>query len=104
MTTPAEPTTPTAPTTRTAPIRGRIRILDGIRLVAALLVLSWHYAAFGHGAALTPYARVPAVYPVAAYGWLGVELFFLISGCVICMSSIGHTLGQFIRSRITRLY
>ncbi len=82
----------------------RIRILDGLRLVAALLVVSWHYVAFGHGASLTPYAQVPALYPVAAYGWLGVELFFLISGFVICMSSIGHTLGEFVTSRITRLY
>jgi peptidoglycan/LPS O-acetylase OafA/YrhL len=104
MTTLAAPTTPTAHIEPAAPVRPRIRILDGIRLIAALLVVSWHYAAFGHGAHLTPYARVPAVYPVAAYGWLGVELFFLISGFVICMSSIGHTLGQFVRSRITRLY
>jgi peptidoglycan/LPS O-acetylase OafA/YrhL len=84
--------------------RPRIRILDGLRLVAALLVVSWHYAAFGHGASLTPYARVPELYPVAAYGWLGVELFFLISGFVICMSSIGHTLREFVTSRITRLF
>ena len=67
-------------------------------------MVSWHYVAFGHGASLTPYAQVPALYPVAAYGWLGVELFFLISGFVICMSSIGHTLGEFVTSRITRLY
>jgi len=84
--------------------RPRIRILDGLRLVAALLVVSWHYVAFGHGASHTPYASVPALYPVAAYGWLGVELFFLISGFVICMSSIGHTLGEFVTSRIIRLY
>jgi peptidoglycan/LPS O-acetylase OafA/YrhL len=91
-------------TTPAAPKPTRIRILDGVRLVAALLVVSWHYVAFGHGADLTPYAQVPAIYPVAAYGWLGVELFFLISGFVICMSSIGHTLGEFVTSRITRLY
>jgi peptidoglycan/LPS O-acetylase OafA/YrhL len=87
----------------TAP-RPRIRALDGLRLTAALLVVSWHYVAFGHGASLTPYAQVPTLYPVAAYGWLGVELFFLISGFVISMSSVGHTLGEFVTSRITRLY
>lgn len=84
--------------------RPRIRILDGLRLVAALLVVSWHYVAFGHGAELHPYARVPALYPLAAYGWIGVELFFLISGFVISMSSIGHTIGEFVTSRIARLY
>ncbi len=86
------------------PKRPRIRILDGLRLLAALLVLSWHYVAFGHGSTHTPYARVPVLYPVAAYGWLGVELFFMISGFVICMSSMGHTLREFVTSRITRLY
>lgn len=84
--------------------RPRIRILDGLRLVAALLVLSWHYVAFGHGANHTPYAEVPVLYPVAAYGWLGVELFFMISGFVICMSSMGNTLREFVTSRVTRLY
>jgi peptidoglycan/LPS O-acetylase OafA/YrhL len=98
------PAARTSPEIRRESRRPRIRVLDGLRLVAALLVVSWHYVAFGHGAALTPYAQVPALYPVAAYGWLGVELFFLISGFVISMSSIGHTLGEFVTSRITRLY
>jgi peptidoglycan/LPS O-acetylase OafA/YrhL len=84
--------------------RPRIQILDGLRLVAALMVLSWHYVAFGHGPDKVPYAQVGAVYPIAAYGWLGVELFFLISGFVITMSSLGHTLGEFVASRVTRLY
>ncbi len=98
-----EATRPEAPPV-TRPRRPRIRILDGFRLFAALLVVSWHYTAFGHGSDLKPYASVPFLYPVSAYGWLGVELFFLISGFVICMSSIGHTLGEFVTSRITRLY
>ena len=83
---------------------GRIQILDGLRLLAALLVVCWHYAAFGHDDDLHPYAKVSALYPVAAYGWLGVELFFLISGFVIAMSSMGRTVPQFITSRVTRLY
>jgi peptidoglycan/LPS O-acetylase OafA/YrhL len=40
----------------------------------------------------------------AAYGWLGVHLFFLISGFVICMSSSGRGVEAFWVSRVVRLY
>jgi peptidoglycan/LPS O-acetylase OafA/YrhL len=78
--------------------------LDGLRLFAALMVVCWHYAAFGHGSALRPAVAVPGLYPIAAYGWLGVELFFLISGFVISMSAMGRSVGEFAASRFVRLY
>ncbi len=84
--------------------RPRVRLLDGFRLVAALMVMSWHYAALGHGAAMRPAADVRPLYPVAAYGWLGVELFFLISGFVIALSAVHRTVGQFAVSRFVRLF
>lgn len=46
----------------------------------------------------------PVVHAIAAYGWMGVDLFFLISGFVICMSSWGRDLWSFARSRIVRLF
>ena len=84
--------------------RSRVRILDGLRLVAALMVVCWHYAAFGHGSQLRPAVVVPGLYSISAYGWLGVELFFLISGFVISMSAMGHTVGEFAASRFVRLF
>lgn len=42
--------------------------------------------------------------PLTHYGYLGVNLFFLISGFVITLSSEGRTLGQFISARFVRLF
>jgi peptidoglycan/LPS O-acetylase OafA/YrhL len=80
----------------------RLRILDGLRLLAALAVVGWHLTAAptagwdGH-----PFGPMTAV---TRYGWLGVELFFLISGFVICMSGWGRSVGEFAASRVARLY
>lgn len=86
----------------------RLHILDGLRLLAALSVLFFHYLSRGSEASDAwgqPSREVlPAWTPFSDYGWLGVEFFFLISGFVICMSAWGRSLGQFFRSRITRLY
>jgi peptidoglycan/LPS O-acetylase OafA/YrhL len=80
----------------------RLRFLDGLRLLAALAVVGWHLTAAptagwdGH-----PFGGLTAV---TRYGWLGVELFFLISGFVICMSGWGRSVGEFAASRVARLY
>ncbi|GAA4738662.1 acyltransferase [Modestobacter marinus] len=85
----------------------RLRALDGLRLLAALSVAVYHYLAY-EGAApawgQAPSSLFPQWSGAAAYGWLGVEVFFVISGFVICMSCWGRSLGDFFRSRVTRLY
>ncbi|MFJ3161237.1 acyltransferase family protein [Streptomyces kanasensis] len=84
--------------------RPRLAALDGLRLVAALMVVLYHYVGLGHGWRIDSGALFPRVFPFAAYGWLGVQLFFLISGFVICMSCWGRSLGDFFTSRVVRLY
>jgi peptidoglycan/LPS O-acetylase OafA/YrhL len=89
---------------------GRLRALDALRLVAALMVAFYHYLGIDTAGAPTnawgqrPQTVFPATTVWAPYGWLGVEVFFIISGFVICMSCWGKTLGDFFRSRVTRLY
>ncbi|WUH91345.1 acyltransferase [Streptomyces sp. NBC_00433] len=88
--------------------RGRLRALDGLRLVAALMVAFYHYAG-QDGIVAGAWGETPRdIWPQASsmfnYGCLGVELFFVISGFVICMSGWGRTVKDFTISRITRLY
>ncbi len=86
---------------------GRLRALDGLRLLCALAVALFHYLAIEEAAAAWG-KDAERIFPdagvIAAYGWLGVEVFFMISGFAICMSCWGRTLGDFFRSRVTRLY
>jgi peptidoglycan/LPS O-acetylase OafA/YrhL len=97
------------------PRGSRLYALDLLRFIAAALVVSRHWLAVGSlslgGPRIYPYGVTQlkeiapdSVVHFATYGDLGVELFFLISGFVICMSSWGRTVGQFAASRIARLF
>jgi len=83
----------------------RLGMLDVLRFVAAFAVIGFHFLArdspaWGGAAA----AETAGVGQWAAYGRLGVPLFFVISGFVILMSSWGKDVPSFAASRIGRLY
>jgi peptidoglycan/LPS O-acetylase OafA/YrhL len=83
--------------------------VDGLRLVAALMVAAYHFVATGAGSTKgaweTSTTKVfPAAHHLAQYGYLGVEIFFAVCGFAICMSGWGRTMRQFTASRISRLY
>jgi peptidoglycan/LPS O-acetylase OafA/YrhL len=82
----------------------RIATLDLLRLVAAFAVVCFHY--FFRGAAADGYlnAGYPAAAPFALYGYLGVNLFFLISGFVIAWSAEDRSWQAFAVARFARLY
>jgi peptidoglycan/LPS O-acetylase OafA/YrhL len=66
--------------------------LDGVRFCAALLVALYHLAYQDGGMRF------------AAGGWVGVSIFFVISGFVIAFSAERKSAAQFAWHRVMRLY
>ena len=76
----------------------RIVALDLIRFLAALSVVLYHYISRPESNAY------PFISEFTKYGYLGVPLFFIISGFVIALSANNRTALQFGVSRFVRLY
>lgn len=82
----------------------RIRSVDLLRGIAALIVVAWHYQWYFGG---KPFFW--ALYPFYVNGQLAVDLFFVISGFVL-MHVYGSKLGSgadlvnYIQRRLARLY
>ena len=83
---------------------GRVETLDLLRLFAALSVVLYHYAFRGAAADGMTHLSIAALAPVAKYGYLGVQLFFVISGFVIAYSAEGRSLPEFVIARTSRIY
>lgn len=83
---------------------GRFAALDGLRFLAAVAVMLFHYVASTDRWG-TSFREVSApLFGAARFGYFGVDLFFVISGFVILMSAWGRPLGAFVASRTARLY
>ena len=82
----------------------RVEALDILRLVAVVGVVIFHFGFNGPPANGKPLVAFPEWATVAKYGYLGVQLFFVISGFVIAYSAVGRTARAFAIARIARIY
>ena len=83
----------------------RLAGLDLLRLVAALGVVAYHFCFRGYtGAPQLVQVGYPELAGAARYGFLGVDLFFIISGFVIAASAQGRSWTTFGIARAARLY
>jgi peptidoglycan/LPS O-acetylase OafA/YrhL len=90
--------------TVSAPPDGRVEVLDLLRLVAVLAVVVFHYAFRGAAADDFTTVSLPDLTGLTRYGYLGVNLFFVISGFVIAYSADGRTPTEFAIARFARIY
>jgi peptidoglycan/LPS O-acetylase OafA/YrhL len=88
--------------------RSEIRALTGLRIVAAMWVVLFHFEG-----QLMPYVtQLPGLHAVLSAGWIGVELFFVLSGFVIARSYLDEcgrrwsTAGaaRFVANRFARVW
>lgn len=82
----------------------RVNEIDLLRFFAAIVVVLFHLSFRGYaadGMSVMPYEKLSSA---SKYGYLGVDLFFMISGFVILMTAANGSLRGFIVSRLVRLY
>jgi peptidoglycan/LPS O-acetylase OafA/YrhL len=83
--------------------------LDLVRFWAACLVALYHLGYYWWKVDPAPLAldfkaQLAPIAPFVSRGWVGVEIFFVISGLVIAASATGRTWPDFLRRRALRLY
>lgn len=84
--------------------RDRLDWLDYARFFAAFVVMAYHYLARGpaHGSTLADSYGLLGT--ISSYGYLGVDLFFIISGFVILESALDRPADKFAVGRAVRLW
>jgi peptidoglycan/LPS O-acetylase OafA/YrhL len=84
-----------------------LRHLNGVRIIAALWVVAYHYQPQIYG--LLP--EMKFLTPVTGIGYLAVDLFFVLSGFIICYQYLGRSARrsipdykEFLIKRLARIY
>jgi peptidoglycan/LPS O-acetylase OafA/YrhL len=82
----------------------RLANLDLLRLIAAVMVVFYHYTFSGFATGSWSPLAFPELSGLTQHFWSGVSLFFIISGFVIAYSAQNRTAFDFLVSRVARLY
>jgi peptidoglycan/LPS O-acetylase OafA/YrhL len=88
------------------PVAGtkRVPLLDLLRFAAIMGVAAFHYGFLGPPGIGMHAVAIPALAPIGRYGYLGVPVFFMISGFVIAYSAENKTALEFAVARFIRIY
>lgn len=83
--------------------------LDGLRAISMLLVVLFHYTSYFSSRLAGLDGAWPAIVRIASTGWIGVDVFFVISGFLITTTLLKRSVDSvasystFIRRRAIRL-
>jgi len=82
--------------------------IDGIRFLAIVLVLLFHSHGYFMAKSTLPFADDPAVYrpinTLLRHGDRGVQLFFVLSGFILCLPFAHHYINQGKKISLKRYY
>lgn len=82
----------------------RLPELDLLRFIAASTVVIYHFCYTPVVAGVVNTTIFGSVHDLARYGYVGVDLFFVISGFVILMTAARRSPRGFLVHRALRLY
>lgn len=93
------------PNARPPADHGRLHAIDGLRFLAALGVVVYHFTALWSTVwGGRPEERFPTLGGVTIYFSLAPELFFVVSGFVVLWTAWGRRPSQVLASRLARVY
>jgi peptidoglycan/LPS O-acetylase OafA/YrhL len=93
------------PVERARADRDRLHAIDGLRFLAALGVVVYHFTALWSTVwGGPPEERFPTLGAVTIYFSLAPELFFVVSGFVVLWTAWGRRPSQVLASRLARVY